>query len=204
MQDFLDGEGAPTPEFCAKNYLLFDKIFPEMKELGPRDGGGCLGGGIPSAPFPGSTNVFRYSAPIRVVLKGFSLWEFIDFLCQPRRETVSPAWYFWPCLLLAGLGSIHTCHLLGVNYCVNYSVHTIYAKVDQIATVQWGWCLPGGGAKCKYAHLVQYNPLSTHKSDVWMDPYSCCLQLMFSGILAFASLMQVNLFFCLFEALTIN
>ena len=72
IQDFPNGEGAPTPEFWAKKYLLFDKIFPEMKEIGPRDGGGS-GGGIPSAPFPGSANVFRYSTPIRVVLKGFSL-----------------------------------------------------------------------------------------------------------------------------------
>ena len=37
-----------------KNYLLFDKIFPEMKEIGPSGGRGGKGwgsaGGIPSAP----------------------------------------------------------------------------------------------------------------------------------------------------------
>ena len=40
------------------------------------------------------------------------------------------------------LGSIHTCDLLGMNYCMNFSVPTIallnfsvYAKVDQIASV---------------------------------------------------------------------
>ena len=42
------------------------------------------------------------------------------------------------------LGSIHTCDLLGVNYCVNFSVnaimkllnYSVQAKVDQIASVK--------------------------------------------------------------------
>ena len=52
-------------------------------------------------------------------------------------------------------GPIHTCDLLGVNDCVNRSVHKIVES--WYTTHYWTFQSKQKLTKCKYAHLVQYN-----------------------------------------------
>ena len=61
------------------------------------------------------------------------------------------------------LGFIHTLDLLGVNDCVNFSVHVIVKSryTTDYSTFQSTQSWPNG--KCECTNLVQYNPLLNDK-----------------------------------------
>ena len=79
---------------------------------------------------------------------------------------------------------IHTCDLLGLNYCKNFSVQA-NMKMDTQPTIElFSPCKIWPNSKCEGTHLVQYNPLFSELihaivdtlSQVWMDPDSLKLE----------------------------
>ena len=57
------------------------------------------------------------------------------------------------------LGFIHTCDLLGLNYCKNFSVQANMKMGTQPTIELFSPCKSWPNSKCEGTHLVQYNPL---------------------------------------------
>ena len=153
--------------------LLFDKIFPEMKEIGPR--GGVKGGGASLAPpSPDPPIYLDIQLLSELFSKGFIQSErereFIDFLCQQQ----------WDCLrVFLTMFTVSRRELLRELF----SPHNRENWVHKFCL-----CKSWPNSKCKYAYLVQYNLIEFFRIEFYRI-YRICRRLFL--VISFSKLLKI-------------